>query len=156
MSLKYTKWTKEKLHDLALQYTRKIDFINEQNSAYNSARQKKIWVEISSHMESRQKRNVVYLAKVLDPDFPDYYKIGLTSIGRHTIRMDDNMRRSGFDLAVLRTTTVKCDAGIVEKKLLQLGKTIWAGKFQGYTEYRTMTPDDLSKAHAIMDEYAIQ
>jgi hypothetical protein len=155
MSLKHTKWTYEKLRDLALQYTRKIDFINEQASAYQSARQKKIWVEISAHMETRQKRNVVYLAKVLDPDFPDYYKIGMTSLGKHTARMYDNIRKSGFDMTVLRATEVKCDAGMVEKKLLKLGGTIWAGKFEGYTEYREMNQDDLSRAHAILDEYAI-
>jgi hypothetical protein len=154
MSLTYTRWTKEKLQELAQQYSRKIDFINEQNSAYNSARQKKVWAEISSHMETRHKRNVVYFAKVLDPDFTAYYKIGITSIGRHTARMYDNIRKSGFDMQLLRATVVGCDAGIVEKQLLKLGSIADAGRFEGYKEYRKMTADDVIKVHQIIDSHA--
>ena len=154
MSLKYTRWTKEKLQKLALQYSRKIDFMNSELSAYNSARRMGVWAEISSHMETRQKRNVVYFAKVLDPYFPDYYKIGITSLGRHTARMYDNIRKSGFDMQLLRATTVSCDAGIVEKQLLKLGSIADAGYFEGYKEYRTMTADDVIKVHQIIDSYA--
>jgi uncharacterized metal-binding protein len=154
MSLKYTKWTKEKLQELALRYSKKNEFINSQLSAYNSARRMGVWVEISSHMETRQKRNVVYFAKVLDPDFLDYYKIGITSLGRHTARMYDNIRKSGFDMKLLRVTSVNCDAGVVEKQLLKLGEIVDAGKFEGYKEYRKMTANDVIRAHQIIDEYA--
>lgn len=155
MSIKYTKWTKESLHALALQYDKKIDFMNAQPSAYNSARQKGIWPEISSHMPTRQKRNVVYIARVLDDDFLGCYKIGITSLGIHTARMYDNIRKSGFEMSLLRVSQVRCDAGYVEKRLLQLGEKIDAGKFEGYSEYRKMSEDDLSKAHSLLDAYAI-
>jgi hypothetical protein len=154
MSLKYTRWTKEKLQKLALQYSRKIDFMNSELSAYNSARRMGVWVEISSHMETRQKRNVVYFAKVLDFDFPDYYKIGITSLGRHTARMYENIRKSGFEMQLLRATTVSCDAGVVEKQLLKLGSIADAGRFEGYKEYRKMTADDVIKVHQIIDSHA--
>jgi hypothetical protein len=154
MSLKYTRWTKEKLQKLALQYSRKIDFMNSELSAYNSARRMGVWVEISSHMETRQKRNVVYFAKVLDFDFPDYYKIGITSLGRHTARMYENIRKSGFEMQLLRATTVSCDAGVVEKQLLKLGSIADAGRFEGYKEYRKMTTDDVIKVHQIIDSHA--
>jgi hypothetical protein len=154
MSLKYTRWTKEKLQKLALQYSRKIDFMNSELSAYNSARRLGVWVEISSHMETRQKRNVVYFAKVLDFDFPDYYKIGITSLGRHTARMYENIRKSGFEMQLLRATTVSCDAGVVEKQLLKLGSIADAGRFEGYKEYRKMTADDVIKVHQIIDSHA--
>jgi hypothetical protein len=154
MSLKYTRWTKEKLQKLALQYSRKIDFMNSELSAYNSARRMGVWVEISSHMETRQKRNVVYFAKVLDFDFPDYYKIGITSLGRHTARMYENIRKSGFEMQLLRATTVNCDAGVVEKQLLKLGSIADAGRFEGYKEYRKMTVDDVIKVHQIIDSHA--
>jgi len=159
--MRYTTWTIEKLEDLAKQYTKKIDFQNSHSGAYATARKLGVWNQISAHMETNHKRNIVYLAKVLDPDFENVYKVGISSDGRIMQRMYDNMRKSGFDFKVIRFTKIKAEAGKVEKELLAIGTKIdqqtkeRLGRFNGHTEYVFMAEEQIAKCHKTLDQYAI-
>ena len=156
-----TIWTIEKLEELVKQYTRKIDFQNQHGGAYAAAKRFGIWGEISAHMETKHKRNIVYLAKVLDSDFENVYKVGISSDGRIMQRMYDNIRKSGFDFKVIRFTKVNLDAGKVEKELLTIGTKIdqetkkRLGRFSGHTEYVFMSEEQIAKCHKTLDQYAI-
>lgn len=155
-----TIWTAEKLTELAKQFKRKIDFQDQYSGAYASAKKLGIWDEISAHMETKHKRNIVYLAKVLDPDFENVYKVGISSDGRIMQRMYDNMRKSGFDFKVIRFTKIEADAGKVEKELLAIGTKIdqqtkeKLGRFDGHTEYVFMSEEQIAKCHKTLDQYA--
>jgi len=120
----YTNWTIEKLEELAKQYTRKVDFQDFHGGAYATARKLGIWTRISAHMETNHKRNIVYLAKVLDPDFENVYKVGISSDGRIMQRAYDNARKSGLDLQIIRFTKVNLDAGKLKKSCWQLGQRL--------------------------------
>ena len=159
--MSYTNWTVEKLTELAKQYKRKIDFQDSHGGAYSTARKLGIWGEISAHMETNHKRNVVYLVKVLDPDFDGVYKVGISSDGRIMQRAYDNIRKSGLDLKVIRFTKVNLDAGKIEKELLAIGTKIdqqtkdKLGRFDGHTEYVFMSEEQIAKCHKTLDQYAI-
>ena len=156
-----TIWTTEKLKELARQFTRKIDFQDQYGGAYASAKKLGIWDQISAHMETKHKRNIVYLAKVLDPDFENVYKVGISSDGRIMQRMYDNIRKSGFDFKVIRFTKIEAEAGKVEKELLAIGTKIdqqtkeKMGRFDGHTEYVFMAEEQIAKCHKTLDQYAI-
>jgi len=156
----YTNWTIEKLTEVAKQFKRKIDFQN-QGGGYLAAKRLGIWGEISAHMETNHKRNIVYLAKVLDPDFENVYKVGISSDGRIMQRAYDNARKSGLDLQVIRFTKVNLDAGKIEKELLAIGTKIdqqtreKLGRFDGHTEYVFMAEEQIAKCHKTLDQYAI-
>ena len=159
--MSYTNWTAEKLTEVAKQFKRKIDFQNQYGGGYWAAKRLGIWDEISAHMETKHKRNIVYLAKVLDPDFENVYKVGISSDGRIMQRMYDNMRKSGFDFKVIRFTKIEADAGKVEKELLAIGTKIdqqtkeRLGRFDGHTEYVFMSEEQIAKCHKTLDQYAI-
>jgi hypothetical protein len=157
----YTNWTAEKLTEVAKQFKRKIDFQNQYGGGYWAAKRLGIWDEISAHMETNHKRNIVYLAKVLDPDFENVYKVGISSDGRIMQRAYDNARKSGLDLQVIRFTKVNLDAGKIEKELLAIGTKIdqqtreKLGRFDGHTEYVFMAEEQIAKCHKTLDQYAI-
>ena len=157
----YTNWTVEKLTELAKQFKRKIDFQNQYGGGYLAAKRLGIWGEISAHMETNHKRNIVYVAKVLDPDFENLYKVGISSDGRIMQRAYDNARKSGLDLQVIRFTKVNLDAGKIEKELLAIGTKIdqqtkdKLGRFDGHTEYVFMAEEQIAKCHKTLDQYAI-
>jgi len=159
--MRYATWTIEKLEALAKQYTRKIDFQNSHSGAYGTARKLGVWNQISAHMETNHKRNIVYVAKVLDPDFENVYKVGISSDGRIMQRAYDNARKSGLDLQVIRFTKVSLDAGKIEKELLAIGTKIdqqtkdKLGRFDGHTEYVFMAEEQIAKCHKTLDRYAI-
>ena len=156
-----TIWTIEALEELAKQYTRKIDLQNEFGGAYAAAKRFGIWNRISAHMETKHKRNIVYLAKVLDSDFDGIYKVGISSDGRIMQRMYDNIQKSGLYLKVIRFTKVNLDAGKIEKELLAIGTKIdqqtkdKLGRFDGHTEYVFMSEEQIAKCHKTLDQYAI-
>jgi hypothetical protein len=112
-------------------------------------------------METNHKRNIVYLAKVLDSDFENVYKVGISSDGRIMQRAYDNARKSGLDLQVIRFTKVNLDAGKIEKELLAIGTKIdqqtkeRLGRFDGHTEYVFMAEEPIAKCHKTLDQYAI-
>ena len=157
----YTNWTVENLTELAKQFKRKIDFQNRYGGGYAAAKRLGIWGEISSHMETDQKRNIVYLAQVIDSDFPRLYKVGLSSDGRIIQRIYENRSRSGFDLRIIRFTKINCDAGKLEKEILSIGTKVdqetkkKLGRFSGYTEYVFMSEEQIAKCHKTLDQYAI-
>lgn len=157
----HINWTVEKLTEVAKQFKRKVDFQNQYGGGYASAKRLGIWDEISAHMETNHKRNIVYLAKVLDPDFENVYKVGISSDGRIMQRAYDNIRKSGLDLQVIRFTKVNLDAGKIEKELLAIGTKIdqqtkeRLGRFDGHTEYVFMAEEQIAKCHKTLDQYAI-
>jgi len=156
-----TIWTAEKLEELAKQYTRRIDFQNSHSGAYGTARKLGIWTRISAHMETKHKRNIVYLAMVLDPDFENVYKVGISSDGRIMKRMYENMSKSGFNFKVIRFTKIEAEAAKVEKELLAIGTKIdqqtkeRLGRFDDHTEYVFMSEEQIAKCHKTLDQYAI-
>jgi hypothetical protein len=50
-------WTKDKCHEVALKYCRRVDFAKNETSAYISARKNKWLDDICNHMQEKKKRN---------------------------------------------------------------------------------------------------
>jgi hypothetical protein len=97
--------------------------------------------------KSYKNRDIVYVWCA--DEYEGIYKVGITSTDAYTNRIESVKLRSGFvkGKIVIKVTVRKNEAIDVERILKKLGrKAKFEKKFDGYTEFRRWTSDDLTCA----------
>lgn len=130
----------------ALKYASRTEFKNNSQSHYYKAIRKNYLDDVCRHMAKQSgasDNNVFYIWKAKDKK--DLYKIGITSSKSKNRRIRDVGYSSKYIpeiIIVIDTSNAKS----IEKKVLSIGKKIDSERFNGYTEFRTMTKKELQKA----------
>ena len=145
-----TYWSDEMLAAEALEHNSRIDFYRSNRAAYAAARKRGLLDQICNHMEesSGSDYDAVYIWKVLNRA---WYKIGLTSQRLGCLRINEVSRSSGFKVEWLEIYEVPAGtARSHESAMKSIGDLIeFAETFDGYTEFRSLTDEQLETVRSI-------
>jgi hypothetical protein len=138
-------WTKQRISEEASKYKTKIEFLYGCGKAYQAATQNhpSLLNQLFENKKCYGKRDVVYIMWV----GADCYKFGITSSYKNDKRINELGRNRLFDFVKAVKLEKVNDAPTLEKQLLKLGGRIdFQEKFDGYTEFRKLTPQELNIA----------
>ncbi len=117
---------------------------------------------VSERLEGRGIQNdTAYIhKKVNDSDRGfNVVDVGITSWRRGDKRLQENIREAksaGLELEGLARVFVNRNATYVEKELLDLGVSANLSGFNGASEYRLMTDQELEKALVVVEKAAME
>ncbi len=98
---------------------------------------------------TKSDNNIIYVWK-----YDDMYKIGITSKRRGTGRIYDVAKSGNMRADILHYVEVD-DARLIEKKLLGYGDPVrFDYKFDGSTEFRYLTDENLENIDCVINKYA--
>lgn len=150
-------WSREKLVLEAMKYDRKVEFLRINSGAYSTLHRgfPGLIDLLFINQPTYTKDNSIYCWHLND----DIYKIGVTSnhLGEIRIRQVTKALKINFNkVKVLRVAYVE-KATKLEKQLLKIGKPVqFDKKFDGSTEFRHLTDDELNQVLAMIDAATIQ
>ena len=150
----FVDWNDEIAMKVALNYNSREDLKRGNSKAYEyiqkrSANRDKFY----EHMEwnSQSDNNVIYIWKVIGLD--NVYKIGVTSSRLGSIRIEEVAKGGGLQYTIKIMASVVGKATDIETKLLSMGiKYTFTQSFNGCTEFRTLTDQELYTALEIIKE----
>lgn len=109
-----------------------------------------VWPE---NLPTYREKDCVYIWKVVG--FVDVYKVGITSVsvGRH--RITDVANRAGLKWEIVVLSQVGASAAqVIESVLKRAGtKFVFEKRFNGYTEFRRISPSELAACVEIISEH---
>jgi hypothetical protein len=148
-------WTIARLKEAALKFSTKEDFRRGNCPAWAAAHRSGKWVEITAHMGSawRTDADTIYVWRAEDQFFnrKPVYKIGVTSIKCGDSRISQVCRASGFKpCSVIKTFVGVGRAYEVEKAALNFGCDPKFSKFDGSTEFRALSDQQLSEVLSVI------
>ncbi len=150
----FVDWNDEIAMKVALKYNSREDLKRGNSKAYEyiqkrSANRDKFYM----HMEwnSQSDNNVIYIWKVIGLD--NVYKIGVTSSRLGSIRIEEVAKGGGLQYDIKVIAAVVGKATDIETRLLSIGtKYTFTQSFNGCTEFRTLTDQELYTALEIIKE----
>jgi hypothetical protein len=148
-------WTEEMAKEVAVQYEYKGDLALHNPAAYDvlKSRYKHILNGVLKNRSRYGDRKVIYLWQA---NSLNAYKIGVTSSFKKDQRIIQVKRASKFEVNLIRLANVG-DATCLEKQLLKIGKPVqFDKKFDGSTEFRHLTDDELNQVLAMIDAATTQ
>lgn len=152
-----TYWTNKMLAAEAKKYRTKIDFMLGNNSAYAICRKRQIIDKVCAHMEDAggSDNNVVYIWRS-DFQFNGLHvvKVGVTSERCGDRRVKDVSRKASCKAEIIILQKVSIRATEVETVLKKIGQDPLLEKFDGSTEFRAMTIDEIDLAVDIIKQAA--
>ena len=150
-----TRWTEDMLAEEALRYETRGAFSKGSPSAYQTAQKRGLLAAVCSHMVdgSPSDNDAIYLWQAKGEQWlaRRVYKIGTTSARLGKERIKQVAKASGFQPIILRLVKVNGKATDLESQLLELGKSPGYVDFDGCTEFRAMTDDELDLAIEVID-----
>jgi hypothetical protein len=151
-----TIWTYEKCVISALHHKSVKSWMKTSYGAYKKCREKGWYQSVVSLIESVERDNdadIIYMWKAINCFYngEQVYKIGVTSSGVGIKRIKQVMRSSGYDSEIVFMHNVgRKKAYEVEANLLELGVNPKFSKFDGSTEFRAMSDQDVRIAKALV------
>lgn len=156
-------WTKELIADYIATCNTKREFREHHPAAYAAAVRNKWVKELGANLKGCQTQskpkppkpepvsNAIYIWKAVDwfCDDLSVYKIGVTSSTYNGRRIGAVAREAGVRHEIVVLMQVK-NCFEVEKQLLTLGNPVSGSSFNGSTEFRALTPEDLTTALKII------
>jgi hypothetical protein len=150
-------WTKENiLADAGRFYTR-AEWRMEKNGAYSAAHKTGVMEEACAHMPISPRASsadVIYIWRAVGEDFngKQVYKIGLTSTRVKDWRIKKCSRSSGFEADIVLFAEVGPGmAYSIEDEVLKIGTHPEYSGFDGCTEFRALSEDELNKAISLIN-----
>jgi hypothetical protein len=141
---------KENCAEEALKYTNRRAFSIGNSSAYHGADSNGWLEEICSHMDFNPSSDgdVVYIWRAIGHEFNNLpiYKIGTTSERLGDRRIKEVARWANMEVDIIVLAKVKAQASQIEMKLLELGVNPKYEGFNGSSEFRALTNDELDAA----------
>jgi hypothetical protein len=141
----------------ALKYTNRRAFSLANSSAYHGADVNGWLDEICSHMDFNPSSDsdAVYIWKAIGHVFNglQVYKFGTTSARLEDRRISEVARFAGMDFDIVILIKVTVHASELESKLLQLGTNPQYKGFNGASEFRALTDDELEAAIEVIRKY---
>ena len=157
----YTSWTDEMLMADAAKYENHTDWRNNSSAAYGAAKKRKIIAECTAHMDrmsTASRADAIYIWRAEGEEFSGkpVYKIGITSEDLKDQRVRNVANRSGFTAKIVTLTAVDTSARSIERQLHDLGEHPGYTGFDGCTEFRAMSDDELNTALDIIHWHAVK
>lgn len=150
MVVKRKDWTFDSLKAEAEKYSTRIEFERGSDSAVVIARRRGFYEEICRHMgPSRGMDNdAIYIWRAAGWVFNGnpVYKVGVTSARLDDIRIQQVAKAADATAEIVIIANVKSSATKVEKDLLKIGDDPKYIDFDGCTEFRAMSDEQLQQA----------
>ena len=147
---------KENCAKEALKYSNRREFSLNNSSAYHGADVNGWLDEICDHMEFNPSSDgdAIYIWRAINHVFNglQVYKFGITSARLESRRIEEVARVAGMEFEILCLTKVKRHAGVVETHLLELGINPQYSGFNGASEFRALTADELQIAIDLIEK----
>jgi hypothetical protein len=141
----------------ALKYMNRRAFSLANSSAYHGADINGWLDEICSHMDFNPSSDsdAVYVWKAIGHMFNglQVYKFGTTSARLENRRISEVARFADMDFDIVILTTVTAHASELESQLLQIGTNPHYKGFNGASEFRALTDDELKAAIDLIKKY---
>ena len=148
------QWSYESLKQEASNFDTRVAFYRGNGSAYATALRLGYLDEFyPDKTKSPSAFDVIYVWEAVGQYFNGHkvYKIGVTSKRLHLLRIEQVSKASGFDYTIVKLTEVDCDANLLENEIHALGDDPKYVGFNGHSEFRSLSPDALVEAIAMID-----
>lgn len=150
---------KENCAKEALKYSNRRAFSLANSSAYHGADVNGWLDEICSHMDFNPSSDsdTVYVWRAIDHEFNGLpvYKFGTTSARLDDRRISEVARFANMKFKILVLAKVKVHASEVEAELLKIGTSPKYQGFNGASEFRALTADELRSALNLIEHYRV-
>lgn len=148
-------WTFEKCREVWAKYNTRGEVQAHDKNAYDVAHRNR-WIErLSEHMEwaGRSDEDSIYIWRV--KDFEKIYKIGITSGRLGDYRVRNAAHKTGFVPEIVIIQKVDNARGLESKLLSKFSnRPDFDGPFDGYTEMRVLTEDELDTALKMISDHS--
>lgn len=110
------------------------------------------------HCKTTRDNNTIYIWKAINEFFNDksLYKIGVTSSRLRKKRIVQVAGKLGWDYEIILLEKVSCEATTLEKEIHKIGISPNLTGFDGATEMRALSDEELEKAKNIIKPFIIQ
>ena len=157
MNAVYISWTADMLKADALKYKTRFEWRRESSGAYCAAFNRGLLDTCCAHMERgfcSTDNDAVYIWKAIGQFFngEQVYKIGVTSSRLGEIRVLQCADKADFEAEIVILANVNGKATEVEKYLLAIGADPKYVGFNGASEFRAMTDEQLAQAVRLVSE----
>lgn len=143
-------WNILKIQDEAKKYISRADFERGSPNAYHAAVRNKMMDDVSLHMENRSPtdNDAIYIWCAVGAVFNGnkVYKVGITSSRLSDNRVKMVAKKAGFKAEIIALHKVSRKASEIECELLSIGERPMYEKFDGHSEFRAMSHEDLARA----------
>jgi hypothetical protein len=141
---------KENCATEALKYSNRREFSMANSSAYHGADVSGWLDDICGHMDFNPSSDgdAVYIWRAIDHAFNGLpvYKFGTTSARLEDRRISEVARKAGMQFDIVILAKIKIQAAELEAQLLKLGINPQYQSFNGSSEFRALTDDELKTA----------
>lgn len=156
-----TYWTNEMLELEARKYQHRSDMESQSNVAYNTIIKRGLSKQYLSHMTRKtnpQSSNVIYLWEAVGCRFNGnkVFKIGITSTSSRKMRIAKVSKDGGLKSRLMCYCKTTCDVIALEKELLTIGDNPQYVGFDGCTEFRAMSEDQLAMALNLIEKNTVE
>ena len=156
MTAVLTYWSTDMLKADALKYKTRGEWLRNSANAYNAAHKRGLLDACCAHMERAggTDNDAVYIWKAIGQFYNgnQVYKIGVTSARLGEIRVLQCANQADFDAEIVILANVDGKATEVEKYLLAIGADPKYVGFNGASEFRAMTDEQLAQAVRLVSE----
>ncbi len=147
-------WTTPQLYEEAKKYTNRSAFRYGNYTAYSAAQRRGILQHICAHMpyhDSSTDDDCLYIWKLVDEYFNgvQLYKIGVTSVRLGSKRIEICANSGGFEYDIIIMKEVP-KASVYEKEFLTYGANPKLKGFEGATEVRALTDNEIDTILAMI------
>jgi uncharacterized damage-inducible protein DinB len=148
-------WTNEMLFAEAKKYQTRSEFEKGSESAYKACWRRGILDQACSHMVSGLRssdNDAVYIWMAIGESYKSMqvYKVGVTSSRLDNQRIKEVSLASGFKAEIIAIVKTSIKASEVERVLLQMGESPEYSGFNGASEFRAMSEEELNLALSIL------
>jgi hypothetical protein len=152
----FNQWTHESVIEESKKYSSKKDFQKHCKGAYAYAHRHDMIDDLFVDQSRCNTRCCVYIWSVVGDT--GLYKIGITSKNMNVSRIDMVAKKANMKYEVVILAQVGSEnARKVEKLLKQQGvREKFVEKFDGHTEFRRLSPSDVSKCFEIISQHVIE
>jgi hypothetical protein len=151
-------YSNEDLKNIAAQCKTSDEFRLKNDSAYTIACSRGILQDICTHMEAKkiEESDTVYIWKAEGQYYNgnQVYKIGVSRFVRGSYRITRSSTKSGFKATIVAMVKVNCRAVNLEKQIMRIGDNPQYIGFDGCTEFRAMSDEQLNIALQLLNAAA--
>jgi len=154
----YASWTDEMLIADASRFETRSEWQRESKPAYQAAQHRNLLDVCCAGMERAggTDNDAIYIWRAIGETFNgmSIYKIGLTSARLGTQRIEQVCRRGDMQAEIIILAQVTGLASQLEAQLLTIGTNPGFSSFNGSSEFRAMTDEQLAQAVRLVSEAA--
>ena len=156
-----TSWTDEMLIEDASRFSTRNEWQRKSKGAYSAAQSRNLLDVCCAGMQRAaggSDNDAIYIWRAIGETFNgmSIYKIGLTSARLGTQRIEQVCKAGNMQAEIIILAQVSGLASQLESQLLEIGTDPGFSRFDGSTEFRAMTDEQLAQAVRLVSEAAVQ